>query len=181
VTAVAGPDGSLDPATPSPQLVDEGATTQFTFHADHQHYVGSVTGCGCSFVNSDKSVKSRTETTPPITTDCTVTATFVANNSKLTVDVSGKGDGTVVSSDKGISCPDGCEQIYITGQTVTLTAEPDGSSTFKGWSGDCAGTEPVCTLTMDGAKNATAVFHYFPWPLFLQAIENGLQEDARQK
>jgi PKD repeat protein len=40
---------------------------------------------------------------------------------------------------------------------VTLTANPDASSTFTGWSGDCSGGGS-CQVTMDQARSVTATF-----------------------
>ena len=48
--------------------------------------------------------------------------------------------------------------VYPEGTAVTLTATADPGSTFAGWSGDCAGTEPTCDLTMEADRTATATF-----------------------
>jgi PKD repeat protein len=40
-----------------------------------------------------------------------------------------------------------CERPYRIGSTVTLTAVPDATSRFLGWTGACAGTGP-CTVTV---------------------------------
>ena len=47
---------------------------------------------------------------------------------------------------------------YDADSIVTLTATPDASSQFTGWSGDCSGTSVTCTVTMDAAKSVTATF-----------------------
>ena len=39
----------------------------------------------------------------------------------------------------------------MTANVVTLTATPDATSTFAGWSGACSGTG-TCTLTMDTGR-----------------------------
>jgi uncharacterized repeat protein (TIGR02543 family) len=41
---------------------------------------------------------------------------------------------------------------------VVLTATPDTGETFLGWGGDCSGTNPTCTLTMDNNKLVYATF-----------------------
>ena len=46
---------------------------------------------------------------------------------------------------------------------VTLTATPDTSSSFAGWSGACSGSGS-CTVTMDGDKSVTASFNFVPPP-----------------
>jgi len=77
----------------------------------------------------------------------------------LTVSVSGSGAGTVTSSPSGISCRPTCAGAAAPASTVTLTATPSNGSTFLSWRGDCSGAGPTCTLTMDGARAATAVFN----------------------
>jgi hypothetical protein len=43
-------------------------------------------------------------------------------------------------------------------EVVTLVATPAAGSRFAGWSGDCAGTEPTCTTTIDAARAVVAAF-----------------------
>jgi trimeric autotransporter adhesin len=45
---------------------------------------------------------------------------------------------------------------------VTMTAIPETGANFTSWSGNCSGLTPVCSLTMNGAKNVGATFK---WPL----------------
>jgi len=74
----------------------------------------------------------------------------------LTVTKSGTGTGMVTGP--GIDCGSDCGQGYPDGTPpVTLTATPDASSTFAGWSGACLGTGS-CLVTMDAAKSVTATF-----------------------
>ncbi len=86
----------------------------------------------------------------------TVTATFMLNT--LTVSKAGTGGGTVSSSPAGITCGGDCDQTYNTGTVVTLTAAPDSTSTFTGWSGGgCSGTG-TCVITLNAATAVTATF-----------------------
>jgi hypothetical protein len=87
----------------------------------------------------------------------TVQATFSPVGTTYTLDVSlaGTGSGTVTGT--GIGCPGDCTEDYSAGTSVTLTASPDGTDVFTGWSGDCTGTG-TCTVTMDGVKTVTATF-----------------------
>jgi len=89
-----------------------------------------------------------------------VNATFTLNTYPVTVSRAGSGGGTVTSNLGAISCGATCSATYDGGSSVTLTAAADSTSTFAGWSGDCAsaGTSPTCTLTMDAAKSVTATF-----------------------
>jgi DNA-binding beta-propeller fold protein YncE len=74
----------------------------------------------------------------------------------LTVALAGTGSGSVTGS--GISCPGTCSQTFPAGTGVTLTAVPASGSTFAGWSGDCAGTNFTCTVTMSQVHAVTASF-----------------------
>jgi hypothetical protein len=87
-----------------------------------------------------------------------VTATFNKIVYALTVGKAGNGTGTVTSSPPGISCGASCSQTWSVGTIVTLTAAPDASSNFTGWSGGgCMGTG-TCVVTLTAATNVTATF-----------------------
>ena len=58
---------------------------------------------------------------------------------QLTVKV--EGSGSVTSSPAGINCGTDCTETYDPGTGVTLTATPQGGSTFAGWGGACTGSE----------------------------------------
>ncbi|MCL0090882.1 Ig-like domain-containing protein, partial [Dehalococcoidia bacterium] len=59
---------------------------------------------------------------------------------------------------------------YLSGTTVTLTAEPAEGWEFDRWSGDAVGTEPVTTVTMTRHKSVTA--HFVPVvPLPAEVVE----------
>ena len=75
----------------------------------------------------------------------------------MTLTATMPGTGTVTGT--GISCLGDCDETYNQGTAVTLTATTGPSSTFTGWTGNCAGTNPTCMLTMDAAKTATATFN----------------------
>ena len=76
----------------------------------------------------------------------------------LTVLKAGTGGGSVTSSPSGISCGTTCSSSFDGGTVLTLSATPDGSSTFAGWSGACSGAG-TCAVTMDAAKTVTATFN----------------------
>ena len=76
----------------------------------------------------------------------------------LAVTLSGDGGGTVNSSPGGISCTTGtCNSSFAFGSTVNLVPVPNSTSTFGGWSGDCAGTG-ACVIGIQGARAVTATF-----------------------
>jgi hypothetical protein len=89
----------------------------------------------------------------------TVTGASVGHT--LTVGTSGAGAGTVTSSPAGIDCGPDCTESYAEGTLVTLSATPDASSTFAGWSGACAGTG-ACEVAMTADASVTAAFDVAP-------------------
>lgn len=93
-----------------------------------------------------------------------VAANFDVVHDGLNVAKAGTGSGTVTSSPAGISCGSTCAASLAAGTLVTLTASPDGTSTFAGWSGACSGTG-TCTVTMDAAKSVTASFDMLRYSL----------------
>ncbi len=107
---------------------------------------GACTGTGDCFVIMDAGK--------------TLTAQFVPV--VLEVALSGAGAGKVVSSGGEIDCGSTCSAAFTRGADVTLTAVPGTGSAFSGWSGDCAGAAPSCTLTMDGPMSVTAAFGIAP-------------------
>ena len=73
------------------------------------------------------------------------------------------GAGTVTSGDGGITCPGDCEEAYVIGDSVTLTASPT-QGTFAGWSGKPCKGEPSneCTFVMDKNYAVKAIFEGNP-------------------
>ena len=76
----------------------------------------------------------------------------------LTVTVEGDANGSVTSSPAGIDCGTDCTETYSSVTGVTLTAHPEGSAAFAGWSGACTGSAMTCTLTVDRSRSVTATF-----------------------
>jgi hypothetical protein len=76
----------------------------------------------------------------------------------LVVDVTGAGAGSISSSPGGIDCGQDCQNTYIDGTRVTLTATPANSSVFVGWQGDCAADGEAAAVTVNSAKSCTAEF-----------------------
>lgn len=87
------------------------------------------------------------------------------------------GSGSVTSGDGNINCGAVCSSNYRTGSTVSLTATPALNWAFTSWSGCDSGQAPVCTVTMNNARNVTATFT----PVYLltvQATGNGTVTSA---
>jgi hypothetical protein len=81
----------------------------------------------------------------------------------LTVNKQGRGDGTVTSNPAGISCGPGCgtsQASFQRGMTVTLTATPDGGSSFNDWhGGPCnMSSSLTCQLQMNDSQTVSAHF-----------------------
>jgi phospholipase C len=85
-----------------------------------------------------------------------VAATFNAAAVQLSVSETGSGTGTITSDPSAISCQS-CTASFPMGTTVTLTASPDPTFVFDGWSGACTGTGS-CTLILNSAASVVARF-----------------------
>ncbi len=83
---------------------------------------------------------------------------------ELTVQKTGGGTGSVVSSPAAISCGATCSASFTEGDIVTLTATPDSSFLFTGWStiagdpGTCTGATSPCQVTISAAVGLQAGF-----------------------
>jgi DNA-binding beta-propeller fold protein YncE len=78
----------------------------------------------------------------------------------MEVDPVGSGEGTVISTPAGISCPGAaCSAAFDEGSTVFLVAAPAPTSSFAGFSGGgCAGAATVCAVPMSRAQSVSAEF-----------------------
>lgn len=77
---------------------------------------------------------------------------------QVTLTVVVTGDGEVVSSPEGISCPTDCSGTFDADTTVTLTASP-GIGELEGWGDACAGTTgSECQVPLSGDQTASVAF-----------------------
>jgi large repetitive protein len=107
--------------------------------------------------------------TPPgqITRRMEVRAVFeILPELALSITAAGSGSGRVAFSPARPDCivaagvPNAdCAPVFPQGTALTLTADPTGGSTFGGWAGACAGTQPTCALVLNAAAQATARFN----------------------
>jgi hypothetical protein len=159
VTANAGAGGSISPST---QTVPLGATARFTVTPNSGYAIAAVTGC-------NGSLNGTVYVTGPITTACTVSASFTAAQTyALTLNVAGTGAGAVNGAGR-----------YAAGDTVTLTATPNSGSVFAGWNpAPCAATftmpaqnltciatftlEEPATFNVTGSWSGSFYFNDFP-------------------
>jgi hypothetical protein len=88
-----------------------------------------------------------------------VTAAFAPNDSSsFALNVSVSGQGSVASQPAGINCGATCSALFAANTQVTLTATPASGQVFSAWTGDCAGSGAVCTLSLSADRVASAVF-----------------------
>jgi surface protein len=128
--------------SPSTQQFEEGETATITATPSSEYVFQSWSGATGS-TNSTSVVMS---------SDKSVTANFVKKKYSLNVMV--EGEGTV--SEEVIKA--GVASDYNSGTIVELTAEPTSNWEFVEWTGDVTGTENPTQITIDKAKNVTAVF-----------------------
>ena len=77
----------------------------------------------------------------------------------LTVGKDGDGTGKITSNPGGIDCGSDCTEVYMEGQSVTLTAAADSGSVFAGWrGGGCSGTG-TCVVRMNPDVTVIATFN----------------------
>jgi uncharacterized repeat protein (TIGR01451 family) len=109
----------------------------------------------------------------------TVTCTFTNTLRQLTLTVNkaGNGTGSVTSDPAGIDCGVDCTEIYDWGTLVTLTAIADANSAFEAWSGDCSGTDPTTTVTLDADRVCTANFQQVIFQVYLPLILKNSQSN----
>jgi hypothetical protein len=81
----------------------------------------------------------------------------VPERASVCVALTGTGSGSVSSAPGGIECGSICETGITPGTQITLTATPEGGSTFAGWRGACTGTG-TCTVSPATGASVTAVF-----------------------
>lgn len=103
----------------------------------------------------------------------TVTVTF--NKETVPTDfalkIKREGAGTVTSSPAGINCGVTCSFEFEAGKEVTLSASPEGGSTFAGWSGSGCSGSGTCKVTMSAAKEVTATFNLPAKPKFKLTVK----------
>ncbi|MEO8061606.1 MAG: hypothetical protein ABI821_02550 [Pseudomonadota bacterium] len=134
VTASAGAGGSVTPAS---QLVTEGATGTITITPDAGHAIGTVLGCGGS-------LSGDTFITGPITTVCSVSATFTTNS--YTVTSSAGSGGSITPPSRSVTH----------GATTTFAITPDADYATTGVTG-CGGSLSGNTYTTAAITAACAV------------------------
>jgi Divergent InlB B-repeat domain len=145
--AVSSSPAAINCGTACGARFDRNTTVTLTATPGSDSAFSGWSGGGCSGTGS---------CTVMMSSDQTVTATFVPTTHTLTVSRLGGGSGSVAGT--GISCPGTCSASYASGTMVTLIATPASGSAFSGWSGGgCNGTGS-CTVTMSSDQTVAATF-----------------------
>ncbi|GEM_PF-2433820 len=155
VTPQAGAHGQISPDTP--QSVADGATTSFTLAPDPHYVIDTVTGCGGS-------LSGTLYTTGPVTTDCTVAATFKQLLHTVTPHAGTHGQ-----------IQPGTPQSVADGTTTSFTLTPDPHyviDTVSGCGGSLNGTTyTTASITADCTVDAT--FKVLTHVVSIQATAGG--------
>ena len=130
-------------------VVAQGTTLTLTATAGPDSTFTGWSGAGCSGTGT---------CTFSANQDTSVTATFVLDKHTLTIIKGGAGGGTVTSAPAGIDCGSTCSFDFDHGAVVTLTATPNASSSFTGWSGAGCSGAGACQVTIDQARSVNATF-----------------------
>jgi hypothetical protein len=87
---------------------------------------------------------------------------FELSRPALAVSLTGSGSGLVTSNVAGISCGADCSEDYPSGTSVVLTAAPDATSSFTGWTGCDSTDRQTCTVLIDRRREVSAEFNRLP-------------------
>lgn len=116
----------------------------------------SASATGSTFLydlNATGTISSSDISTVKARTGLTLAA---ADEVSIAISKLGTGGGTVSSLPARINCGSVCLANFTLSTPVTLTAVPNGASTFAGWSGNCTGASPFAfTATTSLSCNAT--------------------------
>jgi len=142
LTSIVNPaeGGSVSPANGQYESGDV-ATISATPAAEYvfEKWTGGATGTSSSISLTMTGNKS-------------VVANFIKKQYPLTIEIEGEGTVTETVIKQGLATD------YNSGTIVELTAVPKDGWEFLEWSGDLTGSENPVQITIDKAKNVTAVF-----------------------
>lgn len=100
---------------------------------------------------------------------------------RLTVEVTGAGNGSVISIPAGIDCPTKCSALFAKGVKVVLEPRAGevpaefgpGYETVMAWSAPCPGPGTTCEATMNSNQTFRASFTIRQSPIVLQVTVVG--------
>jgi uncharacterized repeat protein (TIGR02543 family) len=138
------------------QINGEGAVSEELIQAKSSEYdfgdVVELTASpaeGWSFAGWEGDLDG-SENPAQITIEDTTHVTAVFERQSFTLDIQAEGEGSVERD------PD--QQEYLYEEDVELTAVPEEGWAFAGWEGDLDGSDNPVTITVDEAKEVTALF-----------------------
>jgi len=135
---------------------------------DSQDYLCGGTETSCNDTN-DNDCDGNTDCADP---DCSGDPACLATYTLSTVKL-GTGLGDVSSVPSGINCGPDCMEVYTEGTSVTLSATPDGTSIFSGWTGGgCSGTGD-CIFTINNDTSISATFDTITYILSVSTSGSG--------
>ncbi|MFA5026886.1 MAG: LamG-like jellyroll fold domain-containing protein, partial [Candidatus Methylomirabilota bacterium] len=141
----------------APAGIDCGATCSATFPPGTSVTLTATPDAGSIFAGWSGACSGTATCAVTMDAGKNVTATFTLPTITLALTKEGTGAGSVTSTPTGISCGPTCSASFAANTVVTLTATPDATSTFAGWSGACVGTG-TCQVTLAAAQSLTATF-----------------------
>jgi hypothetical protein len=107
--------------------------------------------------SSGQGPRLRTKYLFPLLPAFLISLLFISIVHGETLNVQVTGNGTVSSSQGGISCPSGCTATLSHGTPVTFSAFPNDNAIFSGWGNSCAGMG-TCSLTLFRDMTVSAIF-----------------------
>jgi hypothetical protein len=153
VTSAGTGNGSV---SSSPAGINCGQTCSATYNKGTWVTLTADPASSSLFTGWSGACKGKGDCTIKIKSDVSATATFAPHAVSLAV--SKRGNGNVVSSPSGINCGPSCAGSYLSGSTVTLMPDPDPGYLFLGWSGGgCSGVSN-CTVALNGNASVKAKF-----------------------
>ena len=158
--------------TSLPAGIDCTADCMSTFTTGTMVTLTAVAGTGSAFLGWGGACMGSGPCTVTVSAATEVVATFGGAPIPLTVMRAGSGSGTVLSMPTGIDCGTTCTASFLPATTVTLTATPDASSVFTGWSGACSGMT-TCTVPLMVASTVTATFQLKPVSVSVMLLGTG--------
>ncbi|MFZ4856663.1 MAG: beta strand repeat-containing protein [Desulfuromonadaceae bacterium] len=156
VSASAGANGAVNPAT---QQVADGAIATITITPANGYDIATVTGCGGSLTGTSYS-------TAPVTTDCSVTATFSIKTFAL--NFTSGGNGTLTGSTS--------QSVGIGASATAVSANHNAGYHFVNWTGTNGFTSisnPLTITSVTAAQEITANFAIDTYTLSFVSGGNG--------
>jgi probable HAF family extracellular repeat protein len=144
----------------SPAGIDCGTTCEATLPEGATLVLTASAAAGSVFAGWTPPCSASPDCTLVLDGDVTVAATFDRGRYDLELATNGEGAGRVVIDPGSRACavPATCTAAFDGGESIVLTPQPEGRSTFRGWaSGPCAGTDP-CRFAITGRTRVTATF-----------------------